>query len=100
MCIVVCEDAYAEQRCLLSVPCHCNFMHQAYVKQRVWQPRHCDAMCFLVRVYCAEISIATVCVSRHAVWDTQETQNSEERLACVCVGVESKVVEHRWLIVE
>lgn len=99
MSIVACKDASAEQRCLLSAPCHCNFMHQAYVKQRVWQPRHCDAMCFLVRVYCAEISIATVCVSRHAVWDTQETQNSEERLVCVCVGVETKVVEHRWLIV-
>ena len=26
-CIVACMDPYAEQHCLLSAPCHCNFMH-------------------------------------------------------------------------
>lgn len=37
----------------------------------------CDAVCFLVRPYCAPISMAAVCVSGHAVWDTPDTQNGE-----------------------
>lgn len=39
-----------------------------YVKQCVWQQQRCDAMRFLVRVYCVEVSMATVCVYRQAVW--------------------------------
>lgn len=51
------------------------------MKQRVWQPQHCDPMCLLLRVYCVDVSMATVCVYRQTVWISSNTKKP------VCLNV-------------